>query len=30
VLDGDQSVAFQQAGNRMHSQKALLKALLTK
>jgi ornithine carbamoyltransferase len=28
VLDGDQSVVFQQAGNRMHAQKALLKWLL--
>jgi ornithine carbamoyltransferase len=28
VIDGDQSVAFQQAGNRMHAQKALLKKLL--
>jgi len=29
VLDGDRSVVFQQAGNRMHAQKALLKWLLT-
>lgn len=29
VLDGDRSVAFQQAGNRMHAQKALLKWLLS-
>ena len=28
VLDGARSVAFQQAGNRMHAQKALLKWLL--
>src|SRR5262249_26650704 len=28
VLDGDRSVVFQQAGNRMHAQKALLKWLL--
>jgi ornithine carbamoyltransferase len=28
VLDGDRSVVFQQAGNRMHVQKALLKWLL--
>jgi ornithine carbamoyltransferase len=28
VLDGDRSIAFQQAGNRMHAQKALLKWLL--
>ncbi len=28
VIDGDRSVAFQQAGNRMHAQKALLKQLL--
>ncbi len=28
VLDGRQSVAFQQAGNRMHAQKALLLTLL--
>ena len=27
VLDGDRSVVFQQAGNRMHAQKALLKWL---
>ena len=30
VLDGEKSVAFQQAGNRMHAQKALLKELLLK
>src|SRR5262249_12681470 len=29
VLDGDQSIVFQQAGNRLHTQKALLKWLLT-
>jgi ornithine carbamoyltransferase len=29
TLDGDRSVVFQQAGNRMHAQKALLKWLLT-
>jgi ornithine carbamoyltransferase len=29
VLDGDKSVCFQQAGNRMHAQKVLLKWLLT-
>jgi ornithine carbamoyltransferase len=29
VLDGDRSIAFQQAGNRMHAQKALLKWLLS-
>jgi ornithine carbamoyltransferase len=29
VLDGERSVAFQQAGNRMHAQKALLEWLLT-
>jgi ornithine carbamoyltransferase len=29
VLDSDRSVVFQQAGNRMHAQKALLKWLLT-
>jgi ornithine carbamoyltransferase len=29
VLDGDRSVVFQQAGNRLHAQKALLKWLLT-
>jgi ornithine carbamoyltransferase len=29
VLDGEQSVAFAQAANRMHAQKALLKRLLT-
>jgi ornithine carbamoyltransferase len=29
VLDGDRSVVFQQAGNRMHAQKALLQWLLT-
>src|SRR5438105_510321 len=29
VLDGDRSIVFQQAGNRMHAQKALLKWLLT-
>lgn len=28
VIDGTQSVVFQQAGNRMHAQKALLAALL--
>ncbi|GKV68938.1 ornithine carbamoyltransferase [Sporosarcina sp. NCCP-2716] len=28
VIDGDHSVVFQQAGNRMHAQKALLSALL--
>jgi ornithine carbamoyltransferase len=28
VLDGPRSVVFQQAGNRMHAQKALLKWLL--
>ncbi len=28
VLDGERSIAFQQAGNRMHAQKALLKQLL--
>jgi ornithine carbamoyltransferase len=28
VLDGDRSVVFQQAGNRMHAQKALLQWLL--
>lgn len=28
VLDGERSVAFQQAGNRMHAQKALLKWLM--
>jgi ornithine carbamoyltransferase len=28
VMDGEQSVVFQQAGNRMHAQKALLKWLL--
>ena len=28
VLDGPRSVVFQQAGNRLHAQKALLKALL--
>ncbi len=28
VLDGERSIAFQQAGNRMHAQKALLKWLL--
>jgi ornithine carbamoyltransferase len=28
VLDGDRSVVFQQAGNRMHAQKALLEWLL--
>jgi ornithine carbamoyltransferase len=28
VLDGEKSIAFQQAGNRMHAQKALLKWLL--
>jgi ornithine carbamoyltransferase len=29
VLDGERSIVFQQAGNRMHAQKALLKWLLT-
>lgn len=29
VLDGDRSIAFQQAGNRLHAQKALLQWLLT-
>ena len=29
VLDGERSVVFQQAGNRLHAQKALLKWLLT-
>lgn len=29
VLDGQQSIVFEQAGNRMHAQKALLKWLLT-
>jgi ornithine carbamoyltransferase len=29
VLDGDRSIVFQQAGNRMHAQKALLRWLLT-
>ena len=28
VLDGERSVVFQQAGNRMHAQKALLQWLL--
>jgi ornithine carbamoyltransferase len=28
VLDGPQSVAFPQAGNRMHAQKALLQWML--
>jgi ornithine carbamoyltransferase len=28
VLDGERSVVFQQAGNRMHAQKALLVWLL--
>jgi ornithine carbamoyltransferase len=28
VLDGERSIIFQQAGNRMHAQKALLKRLL--
>src|SRR5439155_1030544 len=28
VLDGERSIVFQQAGNRMHAQKALLKWLL--
>jgi ornithine carbamoyltransferase len=28
VLDGDRSVVFQQAGNRLHAQKALLQWLL--
>jgi ornithine carbamoyltransferase len=30
VLDGDRSIVFQQAANRMHAQKALLEWLLTK
>jgi ornithine carbamoyltransferase len=30
VLDGERSIVFQQAGNRMHAQKALLRWLLTK
>ncbi len=29
VLEGHQSVVFQEAGNRMHVQKALLQRLLT-
>ena len=29
VIDGDRSVVFQQAGNRMHAQKAVLVWLLT-
>jgi ornithine carbamoyltransferase len=29
VIDGDRSIIFQQAGNRLHAQKALLKWLLT-
>jgi len=29
VLDGDRSIVFQQAGNRLHAQKALLQWLLT-
>jgi ornithine carbamoyltransferase len=29
AIDGDRSIVFQQAGNRMHAQKALLKWLLT-
>ena len=29
VLDGARSIVFQQAGNRLHAQKALLKWLLT-
>jgi ornithine carbamoyltransferase len=29
VIDGDRSIVFQQAANRMHAQKALLKWLLT-
>ena len=28
VMDGDRSVVFQQAGNRLHAQKALLKWLM--
>jgi ornithine carbamoyltransferase len=28
VLDGDRSIVFQQAGNRLHAQKALLQWLL--
>jgi ornithine carbamoyltransferase len=28
VIDGDRSIVFQQAGNRMHAQKALLQWLL--
>jgi ornithine carbamoyltransferase len=28
VLDGSRSVVFQQAGNRLHAQKALLKWLM--
>ena len=29
VIDGERSIVFQQAANRMHAQKALLKWLLT-
>jgi ornithine carbamoyltransferase len=29
VLDGERSIVFQQAGNRLHAQKALLRWLLT-
>jgi ornithine carbamoyltransferase len=29
AIDGGRSIVFQQAGNRMHAQKALLKWLLT-
>ena len=29
VMDGPRSVVFQQAGNRLHAQKALLKWLMT-
>ncbi len=29
VIDGQRSIVFEQAGNRMHAQKALLKWLLT-
>jgi ornithine carbamoyltransferase len=29
AMDSDRSVVFEQAGNRMHAQKALLKWLLT-
>jgi ornithine carbamoyltransferase len=28
VIDGDRSVVFEQAGNRLHAQKALLQWLL--